>query len=209
MDFMNRGAAQPQFRPSPAEEQQPPKHETHKAPVAKMAKNTPMWLKVVSIVLLVSGALLIAAVLAFSIFAGEKSEESYIQKDKYQAVFLNTSDGQVYFGKLSILNKNLYKLTNIYYVRVNQVQPSDSKQQPQQQISLAKLGSEIHGPQDMMIINRKDVIFWENLKDDGQVVKAIKDYLKNGEKSTDTTTNNTNDDKKTDDNTNDSTTTNP
>jgi hypothetical protein len=28
-----------------------------------------------------------------------------------------------------------------------------------------------------MVINREQVLFWENLKDDGQVVTAIKKYL--------------------------------
>ena len=41
-----------------------------------------------------------------------------------------------------------------------------------------------------MYIARDKVLFWENLKDDGQVVKAITEYKKNG--STDTTQSNSN-----------------
>ena len=44
---------------------------------------------------------------------------------------------------------------------------------------LQKLGSELHGPEDQMVINRDQVQFWENLKDDGQVVKAITTYKAN------------------------------
>lgn len=152
------------------------------------------WYKILTATLLVAGALLIVFVLLATVFGKESvtADTDFIKKDKYQAVFLNTSDGQVYFGKLSSINQNFYKLTDIYYVRVQQVQPSDAQQQAQQQISLAKLGSEIHGPEDAMFINKKEVIFWENLKDDGQVVKAIKDYKKNGDQSTTNTNSTTN-----------------
>lgn len=149
--------------------------------------------------LVVSVALLIFALLAFIIFGGGKSESEFIQKDRYQAIFLSDQNGQVYFGKLSILNANYYKLTDIFYVRVEQVQP-ETGEQSQQNISLAKLGNELHGPQDEMFIARDKVLFWENLKDDGQVVKAIQDYKENGgntntnssTESTESTNNNSN-----------------
>src|SRR6201985_2895939 len=46
-------------------------------------------------------------------------------KDKqYQAVFL--TNGQVYFGKFGNVNSSYVKLTNIYYLQVQQaVQPKD------------------------------------------------------------------------------------
>jgi hypothetical protein len=107
-----------------------------------------------------------------------------IQGNKFQAVFLNSADGQVYFGKLSVLNNEYYKLTDIYYVKVEQVQPDKNNSQGKQNISLAKLGNEIHGPQDVMYINKDNIMFWENLKDDGQVAKAISDYKKTGSTQT-------------------------
>ncbi len=134
-------------------------------------------------VLFVVFSVLIAVVLIGSIvllvLGQGGSIASQIKTNQYQAVFLNSSDGQVYFGKLSVLNKDYYKLTDIYYVRVQQVQPDKNNSATQQNISLAKLGSEIHGPEDVMFINRNSVMFWENLKEDGQVVKAIREYQKN------------------------------
>ncbi|MEZ6331358.1 MAG: hypothetical protein R3B12_05170 [Candidatus Saccharimonadales bacterium] len=59
--------------------------------------------------------LLIALVFVFVIKVPKVFAE--INKDKYQAVFLNSADGQVYFGKLSELNGDYYKLNDIYYVR--------------------------------------------------------------------------------------------
>ena len=145
-------------------------------------------------ILFVVFSALIALVLIGSIYllvAGNRgSISSQIKTNQYQAVFLNSSDGQVYFGKLSVLNRDYYKLTDIYYVRVQQVQPDKNNTQTQQNISLAKLGSEIHGPEDVMYINRNSVMFWENLKEDGQVVKAIREYQKTGSTNTNNTTNN-------------------
>ena len=55
-----------------------------------------------------------------------------------------------------------------------QVQPSTtSTSSTPQQVQLVKLGNELHGPEDAMYINRQSVLFWENLKNDGKVAKAI------------------------------------
>ncbi len=137
---------------------------------------------VVAITVVAAVAVMVA--LSLSIFGGNKS---LVKSDKYQAVFLD--NGQVYFGKLSSVNKDYVRLTDIYYLQVQQqVQPvqrngndSGNQNQPQAQISLAKLGNELHGPEDEMFILRSKIVFWENLKDDGQVVRAITDY-KNGKR---------------------------
>ena len=137
------------------------------------------------IVKIVAVAVVTIAVLALVfvfVYSNTKGISSDIQKDKYQAVFLNSADGQVYFGKFSVLNNDYYKLEDIFYVRVEQVQPNPNEKATQN-ISLAKLGSEIHGPQDVMYIRKDHVMFWENLKDDGQVVKAITEYKANGNKT--------------------------
>jgi len=93
----------------------------------------------------------------------------------YQAVFL--TNGQVYFGKISNTEDNYVTLDDIYYLQVVQPplqgsqQASSTAQTPQ--ISLIKLGSELHGPVDEMHISRSQILFFEDLKSDGQVVKAI------------------------------------
>lgn len=105
---------------------------------------------------------------------------SDVKKNQFQAIFL--TNGQVYFGKISSIGTDYLKLGNVYYLQVQQsVQPStDNKATNQstnsanQNLSLAKLGGELHGPEDNMYIAQKQVLFWENMKDDSQVVKAIK-----------------------------------
>lgn len=134
--------------------------------------------------------LLVALVIYLFAYGNDSADLSEAKANQYQAVFLNSADGQVYFGKLSQLNNDYFKLSDIYYVRVTTVQPDDGTE-AQQEISLAKLGSEIHGPEDAMYISKKDVMFWENLKEDGQVVTAIREYQENGgtaDTSTTTTT---------------------
>jgi hypothetical protein len=128
-------------------------------------------------VLLFSTTVLVLAVIAYLMVGKVATRESkFVDGSKLQAVFLN--GGQVYFGNIGGLNSEYLGLKNIYYLRVNQqVQPKPGEQQ-QQDISLVKLGCELHGPQDQMIINRDQVVFWENLKDDGQVAKAVAEYQK-------------------------------
>jgi hypothetical protein len=149
------------------------------------------WLK--GLVLLGALFLLLASGIALLKGGNVVKEGGLVDTSRYQAVFLNSQDGQVYFGKLGVYNNDLYVLTDIYYVRVeNPVQPEGTNQAASKaNISLAKLGNELHGPEDTMYISRDKVLFWENLKDDGQVAKAISDYKKNGEKSTTDTTNTT------------------
>lgn len=102
-----------------------------------------------------------------------------VKKNQYQAVFL--TNGQVYFGKINSTGQEYLNLGSVFYLQVQQsVQPStDNKATASdpaktQNLSLAKLGGELHGPEDNMYISQKQVLFWENLKDDSQVVKAIK-----------------------------------
>jgi hypothetical protein len=93
----------------------------------------------------------------------------------HQAVFLTS--GQVYFGKLERAGE-WFKLSDVYYLQVDQ-----NLQQGSTPLSsnfqLVKLGSEIHGPEDTMYVEPQNVLFWENLKTDSQVLQAIGRYKQN------------------------------
>ncbi|MEZ4180419.1 MAG: hypothetical protein R3B41_02830 [Candidatus Doudnabacteria bacterium] len=103
------------------------------------------------------------------------------QPSGYQAVFL--SNGQVYFGKLSDVSATYATLKDIYYLQVTtpplQGSQTESQSQQQQQLSLVKLGEELHGPVDEMKINRSQILFFEDLKEEGQVMQAIRQYQEN------------------------------
>lgn len=151
-------------------------------------KSRGMKLRVVSVALLFGVTILIVALLSLVANVGTKPESKFVDGNKLQAVFLN--GGQVYFGNIKELNDKYVQMNNIYYLRVNQtVQPNQTtaagQAQAQNDISLVKLGCELHGPADEMQINREQVIFWENLKDDGQVAKAVADYKKQNPKGQD------------------------
>lgn len=123
-----------------------------------------------------------------SLTGSDASNTNYVNAQKYQAVFLD--NGQVYFGKILTMDNEYIKLSNIYYLQVEQqVQPEQQKEDAKPEtannaegekpkISLARLGKELHGPEDEMFIRKDKVVFWENLKDEGQVVTAIKEYEK-------------------------------
>lgn len=88
----------------------------------------------------------------------------------YQAVFLD--NGQVYFGKLDQTSKERYFLTDVFYLQAGSVGVDQSAN-----LSLTKLGSEAHGPEDKMQINPDHVLFIETMKEDSKVVSAIHDYF--------------------------------
>lgn len=106
---------------------------------------------------------------------------------KYQAVFL--TNGQVYFGKMASHNLSYIELTDIYYLQVKPVlqqgegeNSKNNQAQQQTELSLVKLGNELHGPQDRMMLNKDQVVFIEDLKDDSKVTDAIKRYQQEGNK---------------------------
>lgn len=135
--------------------------------------NSNKWLKILTVVILVGIAILLAAI-AFGLGHGksDKGEYKYVNRDKYQAVFL--SNGQVYFGNVQALNSQYIRMTNIYYLTQGDGSSSSSSSS---NYSLIKLGcQQIHDPYDSMVINREQVTFWENLQDDGKVVTSIKKF---------------------------------
>lgn len=82
--------------------------------------------------------------------------------EKYSAVYLNTGD--IYFGKLSRFPR--MTLRDVWFLQKG----SDA----QQGFGLSKFEKAFWGPEDEMAINDKNVIWVTELKDDSEVVKAIK-----------------------------------
>ncbi len=178
MDFTPRGN-----RPVNQEQPAPNNQVTQNVPVNSAAPNKSRGRskdigKLMSFLMLIATGVLALGVVGLLIFGTpdrNNIQAEAVKTGQYQAVFLN--GGQVYFGKIFHFSNDVIGLKDIFYLRVNQqVQPGQAEQQNANNISLAKLGSELHGPEDAMYINIDEVQFWENLKDDGQVVKAITTY---------------------------------
>jgi hypothetical protein len=135
------------------------------------------------LIALVVGLALALAIIALSgWFLHRSSTASTIDSSKYQAVFF--TNGQVYFGKLKQVNSNYFKLTDVFYIQASDAnaETDTESENPQQtannstDIRLIKLGSEVHGPDDEMIISKEQVLFFENLKKDGKVSDSIVKY---------------------------------
>lgn len=88
----------------------------------------------------------------------------------YYAVFL--SNDQVYFGKIVLNDKEEMVLSNVYYVSLNG--GSGVNEITQSQFQIVKLGNEIHGPTDKMFINKDQILFYEQLRNDSSVVETIR-----------------------------------
>ena len=176
---VNRSTQQPMARP---EHSNAPMMDG--MPQAAASSKMPWYiLGAVVVILIILGVLF-----RNKLFGGNGNNDAMITKSSsgtYQAVFL--TNGQVYFGKLSDVNSDYADLKDIYYLQVIQPQPlqgtpqqgQQAQQQQQPQISLVKLGNELHGPVDEMHIAKSQILFYEDLKDDGNVVKAIQAYKAN------------------------------
>jgi hypothetical protein len=156
-------------RPS-ARRQSEPLHHRIKEPRSKF--------KPIAIIV---GVIVVLAIVvsAFLFINRSSSTEATINGNEYQAVFLTS--GQVYFGKLKILNNDYMKLTDIFYLQAKTSSSSvqdTSTDASAAGVDLIKLGNEIHGPEDAMMISKTQVIFFENLKNSGKVATTINSYQK-------------------------------
>lgn len=133
--------------------------------------------------LLVALVVLALIVSGWMVWSSNRGFGSTIDPNKYQAVFFN--NGQVYFGKLKMTSSDSMVLSKVYYLKspagetgTNNPQGSSDNSEDGN-VQLIKLGNEIHGPEDAMEISRDQVLFFENLKNSGQVAKLMKEYKAN------------------------------
>jgi hypothetical protein len=127
---------------------------------------------------IIIAAILVVALALAGWFAYRASTATSIDSSKYQAVFFTS--GQVYFGKLQTTSNGYFKLTNVFYIQAQDSNNAKDSANPQQagsdkpeDLQLIKLGSEVHGPDDEMIISKDQVLFFENLKKEGKVSQSI------------------------------------
>ncbi|MDP3999281.1 MAG: hypothetical protein Q8P76_01645 [bacterium] len=86
-----------------------------------------------------------------------------IDSNKWQAITL--SNNQVYFGRLQEVSNEYATLKDVYYLQA----PSGS----QTTTNLVKLSEKIYGPENQIYIPKEQIVFWENLGENSQVIKAI------------------------------------
>jgi len=166
--------AQPEPQPiAPAR----PTHRSASTPkVSKDRKSKPFILLIVALILIVAIGLVM-----YVTQANSKNTATAIDGSKYQAVFF--TNGQVYFGRLKPFNDESMKLTDIYYLQTKTATDTDSANPQktavnQNDVQIIKLGNEIHGPEDEMIISKYQMLFYENLKPDSKVAESIATFKK-------------------------------
>lgn len=125
-----------------------------------------LWVVLVLIVILVGG---VWYVMQNKSDAGDTDSQLTIATGEFQAVFLD--NGQVYFGKLERSRSDFYLLTDVFYLQSGAAGIDQTSN-----LSLTKLGSEAHGPEDKMELNVEHILFIEDMKQDSKVVNAIREY---------------------------------
>lgn len=117
-----------------------------------------------ALVLLVLLAVVAGAVYLGRTFVGRSpAAAEHIDHGAYQAVFL--TNGQVFYGKLTIPDGDTYLLTDVYYLVTG-----DAGQAGR----LVKRGGEVQGPREPMVILAKQVLWFENMRDDSEVAGGIR-----------------------------------
>ena len=123
------------------------------------------------VVLLLVGLAAVAAAVyvARGLVARVPTGTDQIDRVAYQVVFMNT--GQAFYGRLTIPDTEVYLLTDVFYLT------NDDNGQPTR---LVRRGAEVFGPREPMVIQARQVLFFENLRDDSDLVKGIR-AIKSGQ----------------------------
>lgn len=141
------------------------------------AKKNPKKMRQFAMAAAVTGIILLVVLGGWLLY--RTSMGAHIDSSKYQAVFF--TNGQVYFGKLHKLSGGYFKLNDVYYLQAKtnpatenaSENPQETSTNQSSDVELIKLGREVHGPDDEMIISKDQVLFFENLKKDGTVTQSI------------------------------------
>ena len=125
----------------------------------------------INMVLIVVISLLVIASAFFYI-----STMRYTAFDRsFQVVVLDT--GEVFVGKVAREHEDTIELTNVYYLPVSgEDLYSQEYNAIHGELSVVKIGNELHGPEDHMVITRGHVVYIQNLKEDSRIVAAIEEY---------------------------------
>lgn len=127
---------------------------------------------------IVAGVVVILA-LVWWFFLRNIGIPSYVDTGKYQVACLQS--GECYFGKITAITSDTVQIKNVFYVQKS-AETTSSDSSSDNNLQLIKLGNEVHGPEDMMIISRSQVLYIENLKSDGKVTQTINSYYEQNKK---------------------------
>ena len=117
-------------------------------------------------------AIAVVAVIALVLVATGTMPMHWRRTNTWSAVFLTT--GQVFFGHIARASSQELLLRDVYYLRVGtNLQPTSEQAAPLPDLSIVRLGSDIHAPVDAMRITRAHILFTQELREDSPVVRTI------------------------------------
>ena len=112
---------------------------------------------------------------------------SAFTSNAWYAVFVNSLNQEAFVGHVSEATASDMTMKDIYYLTfeakdasgnpIASPKPEDIKP------VIKKLGQEVYGPRDYVKVNRLNLRYYTELRDDSQVVKAIRSFELAGSKS--------------------------
>lgn len=131
----------------------------------RTAASTPFRLYRQPGALMITAAIVVVGALLGLMLLVPKGER--INASQYQVVYMTS--GQAYFGKLQNTGGDYLVLKSPYTAQ--EIKANDEKSQPQ--TTLVKVSQQAYGPEDVMSLKSDQVLFWQNLRSDSKVAKAI------------------------------------
>lgn len=151
---------------------------SHRLPMEPKQKSG----KKLGTILAIIAALALVGAMIWLVVSRLNSVSSAIDTTKYQAIVLTS--GESYFGKLAVVDGDYMKLKDVFYVQKSESEGEEtaedlkSTQTSQNSLQLIKLGNEIYGPNDEILIARDQVLYFVNMKSDSKVTQTIEQYKK-------------------------------
>lgn len=118
-----------------------------------------------------SGVLVLLVIIILGSYWLLHRNDQTVLHDRYQVVYLVT--GQIYFGKLQNTGGQYLTLKNVYTVDNQATSSNDTTGSVTTPSKILKVSQQVYGPDDSMAIRADQVQFWQNLRTDSKVVKAI------------------------------------
>ena len=120
--------------------------------------------------------LVLLAVVASAVVAGaqllddddDELVTDFVRTSGYQAVIL--ANDRVFFGKLRPASEGFYVLKDAHFIRQ---EPGQNEEDPPLN-AVVPLTEELHGPEDEMLINERFILSVEDLRNDSEVLAAIR-----------------------------------
>lgn len=139
-------------------------------PLMQQGKNTSQKK---SLVLLLIGIVILVAIIVFLVITIFTSS---IKGNDWYAVFL--TNGRTYFGHVINENSQTISLKDIYYLQVQQSNPTKKGEKPKPKITLVSNMDDFYGPAGEMQISRVHILYVQKLRESSQIVAMIKKLAK-------------------------------